>query len=393
MTLNKKGLLESSLPIRSFSFAFILFSTCISSPLAYGEDSLNLSANQSFAYDSNPLVTSSDADSIYGSETRASINYNKTIQNKSLLGNAAVLRNQFNDSDFNSTDFYFDGGYITSTPRAQLSLDGDVVYNTTRTGEETTLGLNREIGRRLFWNFNPSYNYKLSQRLTGGLQTKWEETHYESDSLTDFRTISIIPSTVYNLTQQQRLIQSLRMQRYEPLNGTNQSVNSYGPYFGWEYQFHPQYSITLYGGILGTQYKGYTLIEDDWQFNPIYSASLARESERHRTSLSISRSRQSYATGIESDLTTIEGQNLFTISDSLTLNLRALYQHVEDTNVPASNLDSAIEESLNLNYKLAEKWDLTLSQKYRSEDYINSPDNADRNIIRLGLTYNFNANR
>lgn len=355
------------------------------------EDEWNINLSQGFAWDSNPLNNINTNNDIYGLETRAGIIYDRVWNNFEWGTDFTILNDHFDDSDFNSTDFYFDTDFKWSTPTSELQLTGGYDFDTTRDETNTALGPNINAERRESWVIAPRYRHRITERFMFNLNADWEETRYDDDGLTDFRTISATPSISYNISPIQLVSLGLQTRRFEPLDIAGREVESYGPTIGWNYNFHPKFTLALTGGYLGTSFKGYPGIDEDREFDPIYSASLNYKGLKNNASLIFSRARQAFADGTDADQTSIQLDNSNQLNDRLTLNFGALYQTVEQgVALTSTGFESAIAQSLSLNYKLGNRWSMSLTQNYRQEQYENLAGEAERNIIQLGLTYNFN---
>jgi len=69
--------------------------------------------------------------------------------------------------------------------------------------------------------------------------------------------------------------------------------------------------------------------------------------------------------------------------------MNAVYQKTEQTAGSTDDLDTAREESIALVYDATDRWDFSLSQKYRQEELTENRGEAERSIARVSLTYSF----
>ncbi len=358
---------------------------------AFAKDNVKIGISETPLWDSNPLMLTTGKTDIWGSETRAFVDFGRMTPDATLNATLAAEHNYFNNSSFNSNDFFFRTDLKKNTALWEWSINGRFDYDTTRTGEITTFGRNTRVGRRLSWQAAPRVAYNLSPRAQLVLDGSWQENHYDNSvSLTDYRTVSLSPSVVYSLTPLQKAFLLFRTQHYSSLDG-DQDVDSLGPSLGWQYRFKPEWSLELFAGFLASKYDGYVTAGNDWEYNPTYSATLEYLGQRNHTSFSVARARQSYANGTESELISATAENKFTINSQWALSMKALYQDAKRSTVSMGNLDTGYEESVGLVYKAGERWDFSLSQRFRREELTNGLGVAERNIIRAGLTYRLGA--
>lgn len=395
-------IMEIKRPVRPalrFLIGFLLAGAALCPVLAPGsakaEDKLRVDVSETPVWDSNPLMLTTGASGIWGSETKAALVFGRKTQSSDLGTNLSVVRNQYNDSDFNSTDVFLGTALKKRSALWEGSLDCNVGYDTTRTDEITTFGRATRASRRLSWQVAPGLAYNFSPRGQMSLRTGIQQKRYEDGTFfTDYQIVSVSPAFAYKITELQTAMILFQAQRYDVLDSTDRKIDSLGPSIGWQYYFNPALKLDLSAGAMGSKYTGYGLTSEDWTINPTYSATLTWQGQRNKTSASVSRARQPYVDGTESDLTTLRAENSFEIDPKWTLDTRALYQKADQSSgVAASNLDNAWEESAALTYKAADRWRLSLSQKYRKENLMRGGQDADRNMIRLSLTYSFGAER
>ncbi len=361
-------------------------------PFASAEDTVEVDVNETIIWDSNPLMQTTGETDILGSETKASLELGRNTPSEKLTAEFEAVRNQFNETSFNSTDVAFSTDLEKKYRRVGWSIQGGIDYDTTRTGEITTFGRNTRAERRTTWQIEPEVSYNLSPLSKVALSGSWLERYYDdASSLIDYRTASVSPSLIRSLTPRQTGVMSFHARRYSSLEGGDRTVDSLGPSFGWQYNFKPEYSIELTAGVLGSRFDGYGTGDDEWEFNPTYSGELQYLGQRNQAALGVSRERQPFANGTESDLTSVNVKNKFAFTPRLYVNMRAIYQKAEQPPVSTDDLDMAYEESVELVYKTADRWRLSLSQRYRREELTNGLGEAERSIIRAGLGYSFDT--
>jgi len=340
-------------------------------------------------YDSNPLMRASNTSSIIGTETTASLGYNAATARTTLRSRISATKNQFNDSKFNSTDIRGFSGLKLDRKRWQISFDAQANYDTTRSDELTTFGLDIDSTRRANYSISPSVSYNLSPRSSVVLSGDWNETRYDDDSLTDYRTYSITPAFAHNISPKQQVQFSWLFNRYQSLDNSSQHADTTGPSASWTYVFRPYLSVKLSGGMLKTEYSGYTLTGEQGDYTPTYSAILNYTGKNHDLELSVIKSRQAYANGTESYLMTLAVQNNYKVNQNLSLNFGAQYQDAKQPPISSNNLETAWNVSAGAAYRFSRNWDLTASYKHKEETLTNDDNNADQDLVRFGLSRDF----
>lgn len=348
-------------------------------------DNSRFEINQNFVSDSNPRNLSEGDDSIFGSETRLSYILDRETPISALETLLSISRNQFNDSDYNTTNYSLRSGYERNSLRWTAGFDGSVLYDTTREQNTTNLGILTEVNRRFTWTFGPRLQYKINPRTSIALNTQWLERFYKSDNLVDYRVITASPTLLYDVSPLQNISFALRYRSFNTLE-SDQSVDSIGPSVGWSYNFHPQYSLSLNAGALASKFSGYE--NDGTEVNPIYEARLNYIGERNKANIGITRSRDAYPNGTEYDLTSVAAENEYTINPLWAFNAGISYRMTEQPNFTTDDLGHTWQQTTQLNYAPAEQWNVSLSQQYNFEE-LESGENSDRHIFKLNLGYSF----
>lgn len=340
-------------------------------------------------WNSNPLMLRDNVQGIYGSETKALFGFQREMITSKLKAELAVLRNQFDQSEFNSTDFSMKTIFKKAIERWAIEFTGSYDLDTTRSSETTTFGQDIGSGRRNSYMLQPSIFYMVSPRAALGLDGRWQETWYDNETLTDFGIVSLTPAFRYNMSPLQIATLSFQMQRYSLLDSEDQYIDSLGPSLFWNYNFLPTWTLNLSAGYLGSSIHGYTGVSDEWDYNLIYGISLRHQGLQHNRMVSATKSRQPYADGTETYLTAIELSDKYTANENLDLEIKGKYQFATLPPNVTDGLETAWSGSVALNYNVGPNWVVNTSYKYREENRSNQSKSADQQILRVGLTYQF----
>lgn len=330
-----------------------------------------------------------DIRGIYGTEGRAFIGLQRDMLTSKVKGDFSAVANRYDQVNFDSTDFYAKVIMEKSFQGMLLSLTSSYDYDTTRSSELTTFGREVGTGRRKSYTAQPSFVFQATPRTMIGLSGRWQETFYESESLSNYRIASLSPVMSHNLTPLQVATLSFQAQRYTLIDSVDQYIDSFGPSIAWSYNFHPIWALNLSTGYLASRIHGYTGVADQWERNFIYGISLKYSKLQHNSILSANRSLQPYANGTESYLTTFEMRNQYKLNPNLDLELKGNYQFAEDPPETTDNLEKAWSGSAALNYKIGMNWVASASYKHRSEDLANQDKSAEQQIVRVGISYQF----
>lgn len=352
--------------------------------------SIKASISETAVMDTNPLMVERNAFTIWGTETRATLGYDKETRNKNSKSSISVIRNQFNRSKFSSTDVHGLSNLKLDLNRWQIELGGKVGYETTRTSELTTFDFNVGATHRTSYSITPSISYNISPRSIMSLSGVFTDKYYDDSSYTDYRTYSVSPALAYNITPLQQIQMSFLFNRYQSLDGAERTVDTTGPSLGWSYYFRPYLSLKLSGSLLTSKYKGYAGLEDENDATPTFSSILNYEGRRNNLMLSVIKARQSYGNGTESYLTSFVLQDRYKVSKFFLLDFKADYQDAQLPSSSTSGLDSTWNISAGAKYILSRNWNLNTSFKYREEELIENSDSTNQSVLRVGLSYNYN---
>lgn len=356
---------------------------------SYEKPALVYGASLAPIWNSNPLMLRDGIRGIYGTEAKVLVGFQREMLSSSFKADLTAAQNKYDRTEFDSTDFYAKVVFEKTYERTVLGLTGTYDYDTTRSSELTTFGREVGTGRRNSYSIQPTFAFKATPRTMIGLSGKWQETRYESDSLSDYRIASLSPAINHNLTPLQIATLSFQVQRYSLLDSSDQYIDTFGPSLAWAYNFHPVWTLNLSTGYLASRIHGYTGVAEQWDKNLVYGSSLKYSGLQHNSNFSVTRSRQPYANGTEAYLTTLEASDRYKINQNLDLEFKGNYQFAKNPPQSSDNLEKAWGGSAGINYKIGMNWGANASYKYRSENVANQSDAADQQIVRVGISYQF----
>lgn len=383
---------------RSFAFAacslFLGASVFLMSSEAraegpYKKPDYYYSLSETPVWNSNPLMLRQNVQDIYGTETKGVFGLQRNLLRSVIKLQLAAVRNQYIQKEFNSTDYYTQINAEHKFSRFILGLIGNYDHDTTRSGELTTFGQNVGTGRRDSYSLQPSAFYALSPRASIGVSGNWKENRYEYPTLTDYSIMAVMPTFRYALSPLQTITITIQGQRFTILDNTSQYIDSFGPYLTWDYNYSPLWTLSLSLGNLRSKNYGFASGSSEWTQSLIYGGSLKYNGLRTTLDLSVQRAQQPYANGTQSYLTTFQALDRYKINENLDFTLKGSYQTADQPASATGSLEKAWDGGMELNYRVGLNWKVDASYKYRQEQLTNVDETAQRQLVRMGLTYQF----
>ena len=339
------------------------------------------------SWNSNPLMRTSLVEDLYGVTTTPSLSFAKHSPIWDFVLKGRAENNVFDQSEFNTTDFFGSLDLARRTERLEVRLVSGADYDTTRTSELTDFGLSTELSRHLGYQFKPSVSYALSPVSKIGLNTYYVQSNYEKDSRTDYHTISITPSYQRNFTERYAGVLSMQARRYETDSGIDRTVDSLGPSVGVIVKMTPEWTGDASVGQQATREKLAGTTEQDWTWSSIFAGGLKFEGEQDLFNFRGNRSQQSYNNGTDTLLTSFSIDGLRKINSLFTLRGGLGYQFSDSENTTINRLDKKYTGSAGLTYNVTQTVGVTTSYNYRQETFTNNDKTARQNIVRLGVSY------
>lgn len=375
----------------AFAAAVLALTCAPAAAQEYQKPFFRYGISETAIWDSNPLMLRENASSVFGAQTQAYFGFQKKGPASNAEGDFILRRSDFDQSEYSSTDFNARTDLSKNLARWLLAFKGRYDYDTTRNSELTTFGRDVGMGRRKSFDLMPSAIYSVTARSGLGLSGKWQETRYDTDNLVDYRLTSLSPLYTYKLSPLQTVSLTFQAQRFALLEDSDRHIDSLGPSLGWSYNVAPAWTVDLSIGTLASKVSGFSGSDTGWENSLIYGGALRYAGLRHEISLSAVRSRQPYANGTESLLTTFEAKERYRANERLDIELEADYSFADETPVATSNLDTVWSGQAGLRYALGSRWSADASYRYRAEEVSNANGRADQQMVRVGITYKFGS--
>lgn len=368
------------------AFAAGLIALCTSNAHAENQD-VQVSLSQKGTWDSNPLLLTNNYDDILGSQTTPKISFKSKTPTLQLDTAAFVDENIFDDSSYNSTDFHGTAGLTKKVERWSAGISGNVNYDTTRTSELTNFDVNVGSVRHLGYSVAPQISFNPTQIDTISVSGSFAKSEYDSNSHTDYHTLSVSPSYTHGFTPLNSGIISFNAQTYQADKNSDAKVDSFGPSVGWLTSISPEFTARLMAGTQASKQTAANGVEGDWKWNSTFSAEVNYKDEQDTTNLAATRKQQPYSNGTETLLTSVSLSETHYVTPHLSINGSASYQYSDESSRASTSLDSLISADAGITYRATDQVDLTTSYRYKEEDFNNNDKNARENIAMIGLVF------
>lgn len=356
---------------------------------AAGNWDVDTKINQEVVYHSNQQMLITNEKETYGSITTPSITIKSKTPTSGVLIDSSIQQNLFNDSSYNSTDLYTNARLSKKIQRWEAALGANVDYNTTRSSEVTTFGIDTHNDRHLGYAFTPEITFspsvKDSLSISGGLNvSRYEDTTRN----TNYNVYSSSFSWGHALTEFSTGFFSFNARRYQAQNDTDETVDSAGPSLGWRYQASENFSTVLSVGTEASrQEQNGGTTNNKWTWSSVFSGSLNYKNEQHDFTVQASRQQQPYSNGSSSLLTSISFAEAYKFNELFTGRVGAQYQGSKQSSLSSSNLKSRINANAGLSYRLTEAADIGASYRYKQEKLTNTSSTQKDNTALLSITY------
>lgn len=356
---------------------------------AHGENgTVQARISEGFDYNSNPLMSTEQATPAYGSVTRGELSYKATSPTGALNANGAVVQNVFNRSAFTTTDVHGDADASRQIQRWGARMRGTVDYDTTRTSELTSYGINVGNVRHLGFSAAPELSFHPTPMNSIFVGASALSSTYDSSAYSDYYMITAGPGYSHNFNPRNAANVTVQFERYQELNDPNLTVDTISPTIGWTSLLSSK--LQAYASVGGqvSQQRSMTQHDQPWVWEYVFRGGLTFTGEVDKIDVRASREPFPFGNGTQALLTGIALTELHNISQSLALGLTASYQDASYQG-PTSGvgLSSLLTVGPNLTYRITDRLDLVTSYLYRRENLINSEKIVQDHAVILNLMY------
>ncbi len=339
-----------------------------------------------------------------------------------------------NQSELNIDEQLFGLDYQHTQERFSWKLNGGYSNRSSLSTEQEETGtgiLFRQVMRKQI-SVTPSVSYALSEQSSLALDYSFEDTTYEKNQntffLSDYDYHQFSGTFNHIFTERDKFNLNLSSSRYKtPVQ--NQTAFNHVAQVGWEHSFNEQLITYVSAGLNYSQTEStvellipgfffgipvfydpetrspfdpktgrvmreqrYKTIEND-SLGYVYRAFIQKTFERGSVSLTGSQNQTPNAQGLQTR-TGVSLIGVYAINERWTTGLNGSYSINEITGQQSSRFNRAYYTiSPNINWKWTPEINLSLSYTFRQQEFENSSQPSQGNIVQLQFNYQPQINR
>lgn len=343
-------------------------------------------ASQAFSYDTNPLRLLRNNKSLSGSDTTATLILNDSTPRSQFSLSSEVDQGFYDNSVFNSTNFHEKANAATKTLNWAAHISGKLDYDTTRTSEITTFGINIPSVRHLGLNASPGLDYMPSPDDKISLNSSVTQSTYDNNAFTDYDFYSIAPTYTHHFDPLNTGIFIVNAQRYATKSGLSNTIDTAGPSVGWLRLINPNFTARVTAGAEhSTQDTAGLPSSSRWNY--VFSGDMGYKGRSDKANLYVSREQQPFGNGSAALFTTFRISDTHAINENLSAAASASYRYAEYLNNLGVNLDSEVAGSASLAYRVLRNTDVSANYRYIRQTLTNVTGTVQEHIVLVGVTY------
>jgi len=326
-----------------------------------------ISGSETGSYESNPLKIAHGATPLWGSTTTPELILQKDDGSAKCNLDTSVAENIYDHSAFDSTDVHSKAIADIQNERWDAGLTARLDYDTTRSSELTTFGLDLPDVRRFAIGATPDVGYHISPLDTVTLAATANRITYDNAAFIDYDVLSLNPSMSHQISPTDSIILTVNAQRYQTAGGPSNIVDTIGPTLGWKSTPTPRFTSTITAGFEHSAQTNNTQAESS-NLNYVFSAELAYTDETDSGNLTATRSHQPFSNGTETLLNRITANATHGLTPLLALHINADYADAQYNPTANVNLNHEAGSGLELIYHMLDTLDATAGYRYSSQD-------------------------
>lgn len=347
-----------------------------------------IKGSEVLSWDSNPLMLAKGAKSLFGSTTSPELIINRDTPLFSFSADTLINENIYDQSAFDSTDFHENIKLGKHIEQWAANVQGKADYDTARTSELTTYGLNIPKVRHKGFSVTPdiSFNPTSVDKIT--VTANFARSIYDSSAFVDYEVYSLSPSYEHNFNPIHTGVFTVTGQRYQATSGDRIKVDSVGPTAGWITRLTPRFTIRVDAGVQKST-QNTTLTSSGYsQWNYIFDTDLSFKGEQDVTHLVASRAQYPFGNGTETLLTSVLLTESHALNKRISLNGAANYQFAKQPRqAGVISLDKEYGGNAGITYHMLEHWDIGTNYQYKRESLTGVSGNINDHVVLLSLTY------
>lgn len=318
------------------------------------------------------------------------------------------FRRYTQESDLDDNNWRVDLGSFKELERSRFGLDIDLIKDTTLDSQLEETGLVNERRDRFSAVANPSWTYNFNERTNSRLAYTYRDVNYDNSDgtgLSDFTT-HLLDASVNRILSERALV-TLTATVATSDSENNVDNEYYSLRFGGNYRFSETLQSSLTLGVRKTKstFKGnsqvpvfedgilvgfitvpFTSSNDDW--GGVFAASLTKRFLRGSSALSASQDIRNSGSGSLIQVTRLNWNNSYNLSETLLSRLDFSFRRTRDTN----NVSTGLERTFyrvepGLEWQFRRFWSIGASYRYSLQQFDDSSGDAQQNAAYLTLRY------
>lgn len=351
---------------------------------------VGITLSQNATYDSNPLRLVNQSKALYGSETTAALLLDSHDPMSLLQLNSIVMRGQYNDTDFNSTNIH---EYLTTGRHNQhwdISLDGRFDYDTTRSTEITSFGIRAPNVRNTRYSVTPGIGYRFAPNDKIGATFNGIKSSYDNAAFIDYTSYNGSTYWKHKLDARNSVLFTVANQHYQTDEGPKSTTTTLSPTVGWVWEYSDDLTAHINVGEQKTK-QDTSLVgaKDNSQWNYTYSGALTYKTQRYITDAKISRDQRPFGNGQSVLLTDLNLRESYLINDRLSARGSVGYRKATYVAAPVvTSLDDEYSASAGIAYRIMKDLDAVGTYSFTRQKLLGAlPGTVTSNSVIVGVTY------
>ena len=353
------------------------------------EEGVSIAAigTQSGTWDSNPLMLTQGAKSLYGSVTSPELIFTANTPTVKINADTTVNENVFNQTGFNSTDAHSVAGIEKKGAVWSFGIKERTDYDTTRTSELSNFGINILPIRHLGIQISPEISYTPTATHKFSLDSSVQRSVYDSSRYSDYDIVSVTPGYTHAFDERNSAIFTLQAQRYTTTTGAANRVDTVGPSVGWTSTLSPRLTAKVNVGVQATRGHNATTPVKPWKMDLTFSTDVLFKTQQDVATLSAGRAEHPFGNGTESLLTSFSLSDVHALNTRFAVNAGLNYQSASYPEPSPGSLKSQYGGNTGLTFHATDTLDIAATYQYRHESLVDVSEAAHNHTGGLTIVY------
>jgi hypothetical protein len=375
---------------RTICFVFLGTSVFVSDQALADDITLQPKGTEFVEVDNNPLLLSKGARTAIGSVSSPEATINDDTATTHLDLDSRVDVNEYNLQGFSSVDDHEAFHSLYKGEVIQAGLNGGYDYDTTRTSELTTSGINIAGIRHSALNFAPQAALNLSAADTLALSGSYNRTQYgDTARYTNYDYETLTPAYQHNFDPLNLGTVALQATRFTTTIGPSVTIETVGPQFMWTRKFSERltgtaglgYQATINSLPAGLPNAGAVTWDYNFNFEVKYTGL------QDTFDFTATRQPAPNGSGTETLTSAVNLDWLHAITTRISVEMAGTYQSSAYTTRAVGTQSDYLSLSPTLHYHLTEELDLSAQYRYRRSESTSAGTSASSNAALIHLTY------